>query len=90
MQLSSHICVCKGNLISCRTLISIRTYYHEVRTDATLNCSNLLDIDGHPDGIVMSSGRMLLTNERSDALLGHLDGNKGSDFYELESVHNFP
>jgi len=52
MQLSSHIRVCEGNMIPCRTLIC-------VRTDATLNCSNLLDtyrcLDaclGHPDGIL--------------------------------------
>jgi hypothetical protein len=42
MQLSSYIRVCEGNLITCRTLMS-------VRTDATLNCLNLLDTDGGPD-----------------------------------------
>jgi hypothetical protein len=31
--------------------------------DATLNCSNLLDTDGSPDGITTSSGRMLLENK---------------------------
>jgi hypothetical protein len=39
-----------------------------------------MDTNGHPDGIVTSSGWMLLTNERSDDTLGHLDGNKGSGF----------
>jgi hypothetical protein len=27
----------------------LRTCYHDVRTDATLNYLNLLDIDGRPD-----------------------------------------
>jgi hypothetical protein len=30
------------------------------RTDATLNCSKLLDTNGHPDGKFSSSGRMML------------------------------
>lgn len=81
MQLSSHICICKGKpnssqtltgilkvlprrpdgctitLESSRTLKSIRTCCHDVRTDATFNCSKLLDTDGvwtvlqrRPDG----------------------------------------
>jgi hypothetical protein len=66
------------------------TCCHDVRTDATLNCSNILDIDGSPDGIAMASGWMLLTNERPDALLGCPDRNKGSDFSELESAQNLP
>jgi hypothetical protein len=46
MQLSAHTRVCEGNLISCRTIICVRTYCHEVQTDATLNCLNILDTDG--------------------------------------------
>jgi hypothetical protein len=58
--------------------------------DSTLSCSNLLDIDGHPDGIATLSGRMLLTDERLDALLGRLDENNGSNFSDLESAQNLP
>jgi len=36
------------------------------------------------------SGRMLLTDECSDILLGRPDGNKGSDFSELEFAQNLP
>jgi hypothetical protein len=49
LQLSSHICVCEENSISCRTLMSVWTSCHDVRTDATLNCLNLLDTNGGPD-----------------------------------------
>jgi hypothetical protein len=80
MELFSHICVCEGNPISCRTLMSVWTCCCGVQTDATLNSSNLLDTDGRPDGITTSSGRMLLTDEHPDILLGCQDGNKGSDF----------
>jgi hypothetical protein len=73
-------------LKSSRTLNSGRTICHYVRLDATLNSSKLLDTDGGPDGIDMSSGRMLLTNERPDALLSRLDGSLGSNFSELEST----
>jgi hypothetical protein len=90
MQQSSHICVCEGNPITCRTLMSVRTCYHDVRMDATLNYSNLLDTDGRPDDITTSFGRMLLTNEHLDALLGHPNRNKGFDFSELESTQNLP
>jgi hypothetical protein len=107
MHLSSHICVCEGNPISCRTLTgiqtvlqrrldgctgildssrtlkSVRTCCHDVHMDATLNCSKLLDTDGRPDNIAMSSRQMLLTDERPDVLQGRLDGN---DFSKLESV----
>jgi hypothetical protein len=55
-----------------------------------LNCLKLLDINGSPDGIVTSSGMMLLTDECRDALLGRPDGNKGSDFSEFESAQNLP
>jgi hypothetical protein len=65
--------------------MSVRTCCHDVRTDATLNCSNLLGIDGRLDGLAMSSGRMLLTDERLDALLGRHDGNNGSKFSVLKS-----
>jgi hypothetical protein len=53
---------------------------HDDQMDATLNCSKLLDTDGSPDGIPMSSGQMLLADERPDALLGRPNGNKGFDF----------
>jgi hypothetical protein len=90
MQLSFHICDCGGNPISCRKLMSVRTYCCDVRTDVTLSCSKLLDTDGRPDGITTSSGWMLLTDERLDAFLGRLNRNKGSDFSELESAQNLP
>jgi len=43
MQLYSHIRVCEGKSITCRTMMSFRTCCHDVRTNATLNCKNLLD-----------------------------------------------
>jgi len=61
---------CTGMLESSRTLKSIRTCCHDVRTDATLKGLNLLDTDGSLDGIAMSSKWMLLTDELPDALLG--------------------
>jgi hypothetical protein len=64
--------------------------YHDVWTDTSLSCSKLLDTNGCSDGIAMSSGWMLLTDERPDALLSLPDGNMGSDFYELESAQNLP
>jgi hypothetical protein len=70
--------------------MSVRTCCRNVRSDVTLNCSKLLDTDRIPSGITTSSGQMLLTDERPDALLGHPDGNKGSDFSELESAQNLP
>jgi hypothetical protein len=75
---------CTGMLKSSQILYSVCC--HNVRTDATLNCSKLLDTDGSLDGITTSSGRMRLTNERPDALLGRPNKNKGSDFSELESA----
>jgi hypothetical protein len=45
---------------SSRTLKSIRTICHYVRTDASLNCSKLLDTDGRPNGKFSSSVRMML------------------------------
>jgi hypothetical protein len=68
----------------------VRTCCGDVQKDATLNCSKLFDTDGHPNGIATLSRRMLLTDERLDALLGRPDRNKGSDFFELESTHNLP
>jgi hypothetical protein len=50
---------------------------HDVRTDSTLNYSKLLDIDRSPDGIANVSGRMLVTDERPDALLCRPDGKLG-------------
>jgi hypothetical protein len=72
---------CTKTLESSRTLKSVWMCCHDVRTDVTLNCSKLLDIDGSLDGIASSSEQMLLTNEHPNALLGRPDGNKGSDFY---------
>jgi hypothetical protein len=70
-----------------RTLESSRTL-KSVRTDATLNCSKLLDTNGSSDGIAMLSRQMLLTDERLDLLQGRPDGNKGFDDFELESAQN--
>jgi len=58
---------------------------HYVRTDANLNCSKLLGIDGHPDGKFSSSGRMLLTGERSDGIPRRSDGCKGTELTDLNS-----
>lgn len=90
MQKSSHICVYEGNPITCWTLMSVRTCCHDVRMDATLNYSNLLDTDGCPDDITTSSGRMLLTDEHPDTLLDHPNRNKGSDLSKLEFTQNLP
>jgi hypothetical protein len=68
--------------------MSVQTCCHNVRTDATLNCSNLLDIDRRSDDITTSSRQMLLTNKRPNTLLGYQDGNKGSDLSELEYGQN--
>jgi hypothetical protein len=65
---------CAGTLGSSRTLKSVRTICHYVRTDAILNCSKLLDTDGRPDGKFSSSGQMLLTDDRPDGILSHPDG----------------
>jgi hypothetical protein len=65
-------------------------FCHDVRRDATLNYSNLLDTDGRPDDIATTSGHMLLTDKRPDALLDRRDRKKGSDFSELESTQNLP
>jgi hypothetical protein len=90
MQLSSLICFCKGKPNSPRALTGVWTYCHDVRIDAKLSCSKLFDTDGYPDNISTSFEWMLLTNERPDAILIHLDGNMGSEFYELESAQNLP
>jgi hypothetical protein len=63
-----------------RTLKSVRTRCCDVRMDASLNCWKLLDTNGSLDGIARSSGRMLLTDESQEVLLGRPDGNKGSEF----------
>jgi hypothetical protein len=68
----------------------IQTSCHDVRTNATLNYLYLLDTDGCPNGIATLSRPMLLTDERPDAFLGRQDGNKGSNFFELESTQNLP
>jgi hypothetical protein len=76
-----------------RTLKSVRMCSHDIwtddiRTNATLNYSKVLDTDGSLNGIATSSGRMLLTDERPDALLSRTDEILGFDFSELESVQN--
>jgi hypothetical protein len=73
--------VCKEELEFSRTLKSVRTCCHDDRTDATLNCQKLLDIEWSPDWIATSFERMLLIDERPDASQGRPDGNKESDFY---------
>jgi hypothetical protein len=45
-----------------------------VWTDATLNCSKLLDTDGLPDGKISSAEQMLLTDERPDGIPRRPDG----------------
>jgi hypothetical protein len=57
---------CTWTLDSSRTLNSVRTICHYVRTDAILNSSKFLDTDGRPDEKFSSSGRMLLTDECLD------------------------
>jgi len=81
---------CTDTLESSRTHKSVQTCCHDVRTDATLDCSKLLDTKGSLDGIATTSRLMLLTDEHPDVLLGYLDENKGSDFFKLESVQNLP
>jgi hypothetical protein len=49
MQLSSHIHICEEKPNSSRTLKSVWTCCHDVRTNATLNYSKLFDTDGCPD-----------------------------------------
>jgi len=77
-------------LKSSRTLNGGRTICHYVEKDVTLNSSKLLDTNDGSDGIATSSGQMLLTDERPDALLSRPDRSLGSDFSELESAQNLP
>jgi len=77
---------CTEMLETSRTLKSVRTCCHDVRTNETLNYSKLLDIDGSPDGIATSSGQMLLTDERPNSRQGHPNEILGSDFSDLESA----
>jgi hypothetical protein len=48
-KLSSYIYDWEGNLISCRTLMSVRTRCRNVWMDATLNCLKFLNTEGRPD-----------------------------------------
>jgi hypothetical protein len=57
---------CTWTLDSSRTLNSVRTICHYVRTDAILNNSKFLDTDGHANGKFSSFEWMLLTEERPD------------------------
>jgi hypothetical protein len=50
----------KRNPIANWTLSGVRTCYRNVRTDASLNSSKLLDTGEGPDGKFSSSGRMML------------------------------
>jgi hypothetical protein len=67
---------------------SIQTICHYVKTDANLNCSKLLDTDGHPDGKFSSFGWMLLTDERLDGIPRRLDGCKGTELTDLNSTQS--
>jgi hypothetical protein len=80
---------CTWTLDSSRTLNSVRTICHYVRTDAILNSLKFLDTNGRPDG-KFSSGRMLLADERPDGITHRLNGCVGSDFSEWESTQNLP
>jgi hypothetical protein len=71
---------CTRTLESSRTLKIVGTCFHDVQTDATLHCLKLLDTNGSPDGIPMSSRQILLTDEHLDALRGRPNENKGSNF----------
>jgi hypothetical protein len=59
------LCVCEGKLESSRTLKCVRMCCHDVRTDATLNCSKLLDTVGRLDG---SSGCMTRPSGRKHGI----------------------
>jgi len=56
---------------------------HYVRTNVTLNCLKLLDIDGRSDGKFSSSGQMLLTDERPDGIPRRPDRCKGTELIDL-------
>jgi hypothetical protein len=71
-----------------RTLKSVRTICHYVRTDANLNCLKLLDTDGRPNGMFSSSRRMLLTDERSNGIPRRSDGCKGTELTNLNSAQS--
>jgi len=75
-----YLCL-EGNPLTCRILNSIRMCCWDVRTDTTLNSSNLLDIDGSPD-------RYCLIDERPDSWQRRPDGILRSDISNLESVQN--
>jgi hypothetical protein len=72
-------------------------YCHIVRTDALerwiqtnaiLNSSKFLDIDGRPDGKFSSFGQMLLTNERPDGIPRCPDECKGTELTDLNSAQS--
>jgi hypothetical protein len=77
-------------LKSSQTLNINRTICYYVRTNATLNSSKLLDIDGGPESITTSFGWMMLIDDHPEALLSSPGGSLGSDFSELESVQSLP
>jgi hypothetical protein len=84
LQWSSHNCVLEGNPIAGRTLSVIRTYYWNVRTDASWSRSNLLDTEEGPDGKFSSFRWMMLwIVGRRDGMTRSLDGWQGTKFSDL-------
>jgi hypothetical protein len=77
-----------GTLGSSRTLKSIQTICHYVRTDANLNYSKLLGTDGLPNGKFSSSGWMLLSDEHLDGIPRLPDGCKGTELTDLNSAQS--
>jgi hypothetical protein len=84
LQLSSHICVCEENPFTCWTLDCVRTCCWDIRTDATLNSSKLLETDGSLDGITTSSEQMLLDWWASGRLTGTSEQKQGIWLHCLE------
>jgi hypothetical protein len=80
---------CARTLGSSRTLKSVWTICHYVRTDAIFNCLKLLDTTGRPDGKFSSSGRMMLwITKRPDSISHRPDGWQGNGFSDLQTVLN--
>jgi hypothetical protein len=72
----------------------VRTYCHDIRMDATLNSSNLLDTNGRPDARQGHQGEILGSDfsevESAQNILGHLENfskiNNMPDY--LATLHN--
>jgi hypothetical protein len=73
LQLSSHTCVLERNLSTCQTLKSIEGSRHKGRSRQKVL-------------IVRTNDAWIV--EQLDGISRHPDGCKGSDFSDLESVHN--